>query len=227
MPGRTELATVAALLGDPSRAGICTALMGGEALPASELAYVAGIAAPTVSGHLAQLVAGGLLSMERHGRHRYYSLAGPEVATAIEALSRIAPPHSLRARLPAAPAPMRVARRCYDHLAGQLGVALAEGLLAKRLLRRRDGEFKLTRKGAIWFAAAGIDAEGLQRQARPILRACLDWSERRPHVAGALGAAVLQLLQDRQYVRQKRASRVMTLTEAGRAWLKSELDVEV
>lgn len=227
MPGRTDIAIVAALLGDPSRAGICSALMGGVALPASELAYVARVTPQTVSGHLAQLVDGGLLAMERHGRHRYYRLAGSDVAAAIEALSRIAPPRGLRTRATAAPEPMRLARRCYDHLAGHLGVALAEAMLRRRLLRRRDGDFVLTRRGTAWFAALGVEVADLRQHARPLTRSCLDWSERRPHLAGALGAALLAAFQSRKLIRQVKSSRVVELLPRGRDWLKSELDLEL
>ncbi|HYM33595.1 MAG TPA: metalloregulator ArsR/SmtB family transcription factor [Candidatus Cybelea sp.] len=225
MAGQTDIAIVAALLGDPSRASICVALMGGEALPASELAYIANVTPQTMSGHLSQLVAGNLLSVEQHGRHRYYRLAGEPVARAIEALSLIAPPPKLRARRVATPEPMRQARRCYDHLAGEIGVAVAEALLRRRLLRRHDGEFAVTAKGSDWFRGCGIDVTALREGPRPLTRACLDWSERRPHLAGALGAGLLGMLFERGLLKQAKSSRIVAFTPSGRAWLKRELDI--
>src|SRR5215469_9306469 len=171
-----DIARVGALMGDPSRASMLMALMSGEALTATELAYRAGIALPTASGHLAQLVDGGLLLVAKQGRHRYYRLAGPAVAHAVETLSELAIEvfPTPRRRVMPEDAPLRRARTCYDHLAGRLGVALAEGLVRRRVLRHSDGELTLVRRGSgeEMLHTWGIDVAELENERRPMVRTC-------------------------------------------------------
>ncbi|MEH0936435.1 ArsR/SmtB family transcription factor [Micromonospora psammae] len=187
-----QLAGLAALLADPTRARFCLALLDGRAWTAGELARVAGVAPSTTSDHLTRLVRGGLLVEERQGRHRYVRLADPAVAQLIEDLAGHHPPaprpvRSLRAAT--ADAALAHARTCYDHLAGRLGVRLRDALLDRRLLTDADG-LALTRTGCDWLADLGVPVEELRGGRRPLLRDCLDWTERRPHLAGAVGAAL-------------------------------------
>src|SRR5215469_3454833 len=170
-----DIARVGALMGDPSRASMLMALMSGEALTATELAYRAGIALPTASGHLTQLVDGGLLAVAKQGRHRYYRLAGPAVAHAVETLSDLAiEVFPSPRRIMGEDAPLRRARTCYDHLAGRLGVALADGLVQRRVLRRADGELALVRRGSgeELLHSWGIDVAELENERRPMVRTC-------------------------------------------------------
>ncbi|HKX08734.1 MAG TPA: metalloregulator ArsR/SmtB family transcription factor [Stellaceae bacterium] len=226
-----DIARVGALMGDPSRASMLMALMSGEALTATELAYRAGIALPTASGHLAQLVDGGLLAVAKQGRHRYYRLAGPAVAHAVETMSELAIEvfPSPRRRVMPEDAPLRRARTCYDHLAGRLGVALAEGLVQRRVLRRADGELALVRRGSgeELLNAWGIDVAELESERRPMVRTCIDWTERRPHLAGALGAAIVDRFLETGWIRRRRDDRAVSVTPLGQRRLREELGVSV
>jgi DNA-binding transcriptional ArsR family regulator len=234
-----DVAPVAALFADPTRARIVAALSDGRALPASVLAAEAGVAASTASEHLTRLVAGGLLSAERSGRHRYFRIANEQVAQALEALSALAPQPPVRSlRESTRAAAMRRARTCYDHLAGQLGVAVTEALVARRALERTDGRagiergagdrlsapvavhpYRLGPDATAIFGALGVPEIMLvqRRGARPLLRFCVDWSEQRHHLGGALGAAVLQSAQRHGWVRRNEGRRALDVTDAGRA----------
>lgn len=212
-----DLASLSSLIGDPSRALILSALFGGEALPAGELAFRARVTPQTASSHLAKLTEAGLVTVERMGRHRYYRLSGPEIGSLLERMMTIAwKPSVERSRVPA---PLRDGRMCYDHLAGRLGVAVTDALVARGVLARGDDAFALTEAGTAWFADLGIDAAALRDGRRAFARHCIDWSERRPHLAGALGAAIAERFVDRGWVRRDRDSRAVALTEDGRAAL--------
>jgi len=225
-----DIARVGALMGDPSRASMLMALMSGEALTAGELAFRAGVALPTASGHLAQLVDGGLLAVAKQGRHRYYRLAGPTVAHAVETLSDLAIQvfPSPRRVMPEE-APLRRGRTCYDHLAGRLGVALADALVHKRVLRRVDAELALVRRGSgeALLNSWGIELETLDASRRPVVRSCIDWTERRPHLAGALGAAIAERFLDTGWIRRRRDDRAVTVTPLGQRRLREELEITV
>lgn len=186
------IASVAALIGDPARANILTALMDGRALTASELAEVAGVTLPTASGHLAKLSDAALVAVEKQGRHRYYRLHSADVAEVLEKLMGLAQRSgAVRVRTGPRDEALREARICYDHLAGEQGVALLSRLFENDLLS--PGETPgLTDKGRIAFSNIGIDVEALARKRRPVCLHCLDWSERRHHLGGSLGAAILE-----------------------------------
>ncbi|WP_395680200.1 ArsR/SmtB family transcription factor [Inquilinus sp.] len=212
-----DLASLSSLIGDPSRALILSALFGGEALPAGELAFRARVTPQTASSHLAKLTEAGLVTVERMGRHRYYRLSGPEIGGLLEKMMTVAwQPAVERSRVPE---PLRDGRMCYDHLAGRLGVAVTDALVARGVLARGDDAFALTEAGAGWLAAMGIDAAALRDGRRSFARHCIDWSERRPHLAGALGAAIAERFVDRGWIRRDRDSRAVALTEDGRAAL--------
>lgn len=209
-----NVAPVAALLGDETRARMIQALHDGRALPAGELARHARVAASTASEHLARLVGGGLLAVERTGRHRYFRLAGPEVAHAIEALAALAPPGRPRTLREATIGDaLTEARTCYDHLAGRLGVALTEALVQRGAIVDQGDAFTLGPRADEVLAMIGIDA--LPKRRPPVLR-CLDWSERRPHLAGALGAALCARALAAGWVEPLPTSRAVRVTPAGR-----------
>ena len=218
-----DIAPIAALLGDPARANMLTALLGGQALTAGELAREAGVTAQTASSHLAKLTAGGLIGQRRQGRHAYFALTGPDVASLLEKLMSLAERtgHRRTRTGPAEPA-LRNARVCYDHLAGDLGVALFDGLIAKRVLARRGEELALTRKGEETMREFGIDLAAASSARRVLCKDCLDWSVRRSHLAGGLGAALLTRFYDLGWARRVKNSRVVTFTPPGlRAFEKS------
>ena len=208
------IASVAALLGDPARANILTALMDGRALTVSELAEAAGVTLQTASGHLAKLDAANLLTAEKQGRHRYFRLSGPDVAQVLEALMGLAQrTGATRVRTGPKDAALRSARVCYDHLAGERGVALLNGAQRQGLIEG-ERDMALTERGRAFFADFGIDLAKLEKGRRPVCRACLDWSERHSHLGGALGAAILDRLIEKRWVRRD-TGRVLTFTCEG------------
>ena len=216
MVSRHRLAEVAALLADPGRAGMVTALWDGTARPAGELARLAGITPATASSHLAKLVAGGLLRVEPRGRHRYYRLAGALVAQALESLALVLTPHARALSGEGAVPPLRKARLCCDHVAGQLGVALSDALIARGLLALGDDAYRLRPPGRRWFERLDIEVGALMRGRRPLLRTCTDWTERREHLGGALGAAFATQMLERDWLRRERGARTLIVTARGR-----------
>ncbi len=211
-----RIAGVGALMGDPARANMLTSLMGGEAFTAGELAREAGVAAATASGHLAQLLEGGLVAVEKQGRNRYYRLAGPEVGAALESLMALADRSRDRRVRPGPRDPeMRRARVCYDHLAGERGVELFARLTKAGLLALEDGAVVITGLGMTRFQEFGIDAAAVKAAKRPACRTCLDWSERRFHLAGGLGAKLLDRVFALGWARRAGRSRIVTFTPRG------------
>jgi DNA-binding transcriptional ArsR family regulator len=227
MISRHRLAEVAALIGDPARAGMLTALWDGSARPAGELARLAGVSAATASSHLGRLVAGGVLRVEPRGRHRYYRLAGTHVAEALEALAHLVVPRPASVASDSSGSPLRRARMCYDHVAGVLGVSIADALTTRRMLALRDGSFELSAGGRRWFQRLGVDVGALERGRRPLMRSCIDWTGRREHLGGALGAALATHLLERDWVRRERGARTLLLTTAGRSGLRRSLGLRV
>jgi DNA-binding transcriptional ArsR family regulator len=208
------IASVAALLGDPARANILTALMDGRALTVSELAEAAGVTLQTASGHLAKLDAANLLTAEKQGRHRYFRLSGPDVAQVLEALMGLAQrTGATRVRTGPKDAALRSARVCYDHLAGERGVALLKAARQQGFVEG-DKDLALTTKGRAFFTEFGIDLAALEKGRRPVCRPCLDWSERHSHLGGALGAAILSRMIETGWVRRE-AGRVLAFTCEG------------
>ncbi|MER9862470.1 winged helix-turn-helix domain-containing protein [Mesorhizobium sp. M0185] len=210
-----DIAHIASLVGDPARANMLSVLMGGTALTASELALEAGVSLPTASSHLSKLMEGGLLTLASQGRHRYYGLAGPQVAGMIEAITGVAAAVGpQRVRPGPRDAAMRVARVCYDHLAGERAVAMLDRLVARQVLLRDDKVIQLGPSAASHFAAIGIDIHTKAR--RPVCRACLDWSVRRSHLAGTLGAAILDKILAEKWARREKDSRAVIFSPVGK-----------
>ncbi|HZG05024.1 MAG TPA: winged helix-turn-helix domain-containing protein [Streptomyces sp.] len=222
----SRLARLAGLLADETRARFCLALLDGRAWTAGELARLAGVAPATASGHLDRLVEGGLLAEERQGRHRYVRLADPRSARLVEELAAHAgpPPAPRSLRAASADAAMARARTCYDHLAGRLGVAVTDALLARGLVQQDTG-FAVTGAGLRWFDGLGIDLMAHPRGRRPLARACLDWTERRPHLAGVAGAALCRHALDAGWCERIGTRRALRVTPRGRRALSELLGV--
>lgn len=213
-----DIARIGALLGDPARANMLTALMSGKALAAGELALEAGVSAATASGHLSRLREAGLIALRQQGRHRYYALAGEEVAQALEALMGLAAARGhLRSRTGPRDPELRAARVCYDHLAGHAGVRLHDSLIARGFLALGPDTLALTEEGRAWAQGFGLDPAALEQARRPLCRACLDWSERRNHLAGGLGAAILARLYAKGWARRREGTRIVSFSGPGQA----------
>ncbi len=220
MTADVRMAEVAALVGDPARANILAALMGGRALTASELVYAAGVSPQTTSGHLGKLTGGGLIACIKQGRHRYYRIATHRVAEMLEGIMAVvadAPPrHRPPSKLDDA---MRNARTCYDHFAGKLGVGLTEALCAHGHIALADEAGEVTDSGAIFFEKFGVDLAAARSRRRIFCRPCLDWTERRPHLGGSVGAALARRCFDLGWLERMREGRALLVTKAGRRGL--------
>ena len=212
-----DIAMIASLVGDPARSNILTALMSGRALTASELAQEAGVTPQTASSHLGKLEAGGLIEPEKQGRHRYYRLTGPDVAAVLEGLMGLAARAGhLRVRTGPKDPALRRARVCYDHLAGDLGVQMLDAMTRQKLIRRHKNEINLTPEGERFIARKlQIEVAGIAHARRPLCKTCLDWSARRSHLAGTLGAAILSRLYDLKWATRDPENRIVNFTRQG------------
>jgi DNA-binding transcriptional ArsR family regulator len=211
-----DLASLAAVIGDPARANMLTALMSGMALTAGELAREAGITAQTASAHLGKLKDARLVILEVQGRHRYFRLAGQDVAGTLEGLMELATRTGhLRTRPGPRDQALRQARICYDHLAGEAGVAMHEAFVSQGLIVATSDGLGLSLAGRTRFAAEGVDLDALARRGKTVCRACLDWSERRHHPAGPLGAQLLQLILRRGWAKRDGGGRAVRFSPQG------------
>ena len=218
------IANIAALIGDPARANILMALMDGRALSVSELARCAGVTIQTTSNHLSQLKAGNLLTAEKQGRHRYFRLSSNQVAHALESLMGLAQiAGAKRFRTGPKDEALREARLCYDHLAGTQGVMLFESLLKHCFIEGKQNP-SITRKGEIFFTKWGINIGELKQKKRPLCRTCLDWSERRHHLSGALGAAILDHFVAQKWIKPVSDSRALIFSPSGRQQFQKLFD---
>ena len=211
-----DIALLASLMGDPARANMLTALMSGKALTVSELATEAGVTLPTASAHLAKLEAGGLVRRRKQGRHRYFSLADGDVASVLESMMGLAAKkgHSRIRTGPKEPA-LRKARVCYNHLAGDLGVRMFDALLAEKHLREHAENIELTDGGRAFVREFRIDVAALESARRPLCKSCLDWSVRRTHLAGSLGAAYLDRFRELGWAERLTGSRIVQFSATG------------
>lgn len=218
---------IAALIGDPVRATILWSLMDGRSMSASELAVTSDTSPQNMSMHLSKLLNAGLLVAESQGRQRYYQFSRKEIAQALEAMTLLIPYPLAEHRIIASQDPeITYCRTCYDHLAGKIGVAVADSLFKQRLIRQAKDGLLLTVNGMSWFAEMGIEVEKLKRQRRAFLRPCIDWSERRPHIAGSLAAALLEKMFELAWIRRVRNSRAVVITDAGRKALYKKFHIE-
>jgi DNA-binding transcriptional ArsR family regulator len=235
MASNAKFATIAALAGDPVRAAMLHALMDGRALTASELSRVGGITPQTASGHLSQMAGAGLITVLKQGRHRYHRLATPSVAQMIESIMRVASDlENKKPRLVTGPKDkaLRAGRTCYDHLAGRLGVAIADALVAGGHAELSDDAGLITDRGLNLLAEIGIDATALRqgggrRRATVMCRPCLDWSERRPHLAGRIGTAICEHSFAQGWIRRVEDTRAVTVTPKGRRVFRETMGVDL
>jgi len=215
-----QIAEVAALVGDPARANILCALLGGRALTATELAFAAGVSPQTTSGHLGKLATARLILPMKQGRHRYYRLAGPHVGQMLESIMSVAlegpPRFQPKSKFDEQ---LRHARTCYDHIAGVLGVGLADSMAGRGLLVLGDEAGEVTAAGAEFLSTLGVDLAAAHERRRMFCRPCLDWTERRPHIGGAVGAALANRCFELKWIERRRDSRALTITPAGRRGL--------
>ena len=223
-----DISVVAALFADRSRADMALSLLDGRALTASELARSAGLSPSAASPHLARLVEGGILNVQRQGRHRYYQLATPAIARVLEVLLTVAPSRPVSTlRDTQRRNVLWAARTCYDHLAGSLGVDLFDRLLQTGMLVEDTNIITVSPAGVTFFNDLGIDLEKLHLGRRPVVRPCLDWTERRHHLAGALGAALLDLLMKNGTIERRQTTRAVRVTEHGNKFLDEVFGVQL
>jgi DNA-binding transcriptional ArsR family regulator len=223
-----EIRYISSLIGDPVRSNILWTLLDGRAYTATELAMSADTSPQNISMHLNKLLQAGLLTVQAQGRHRYYSFSKPEVAYAIEALGNLVPDkkHKIITSSPENTA-ITFCRTCYDHLAGKVGVLVTEALIRQKLIESQNAGYLVTKKGRRFFSDLEIDIDEVQKQRRIFAKPCLDWSERRHHLAGALGAGFFQSMLSLDYFRKKKNSRALILTSGGRAFLYNKLRISV
>jgi len=231
MASQGAFTEIASLAGDPARAGMLHALMDGRALTAGELAQAAHVTPQTASGHLVKLAAGGLIAVEKQGRHRYHRLASPAVARMLESIMQVAAGAAPRKPVVTGPRDqaLRAARTCYDHLAGHLGVALADSMVANRQIELTSDAGIVTADGAALFDRLGIalESRGPAKGKRMLCRPCLDWSERRPHIGGALGAALCTHCLQAGWIRRVDGSRAVGVTAKGRQEFRKHFGFDV
>ena len=223
----TQFKQIAALIGDPVRATIMWTLSEGKAFTATELAFAAETSPQNISMHLSKLVQAGLLNVERQGRHRYYALSRKEIAYAIEAMANLIPHATIKNNHTIETNPVTYCRTCYDHLAGKVGVAITENLLQQKIIIDRNNSFEIRGKGKKWFAELGIDVDELKLQRRSLLRPCLDWSERRHHMAGSVAASLLDKMISFDWIRKTKNSRAMIITGKGQKNLHEYFKISV
>jgi DNA-binding transcriptional ArsR family regulator len=228
MSNAPQIAEVAALVGDPARANMLIALLGGRALTATELSNAAGVSPQTTSGHLGKLSAARLVVLMKQGRHRYYRLAGPQVAQMLESIMSVALDGPQRYQPKTrVDEQMRHARTCYDHFAGQLGVGVADAMIARDFVVLGVEAGEVTTAGMEFLARLGVDLSGAQAKRRVFCRPCLDWTERRPHIGGTVGAAFAQRCFDLKWIERIRDSRAITITPSGRRGLMEALSLSI
>lgn len=217
-----DIARIGALIGDPARANMLTALMSGKALTATELAAEAGVTAQTASAHLSKLAEAGLTEGRKQGRHRYFTLADDEVGAVLEAVMGLAAKRGhLRTRTGPKDPALREARVCYNHLAGEMGVRLYDSMLASGGLQTAGEDILLTDKGDAFAREFGVDLDNLNTTRRPMCRPCLDWSARRTHLAGALGQALLTRITDLCWAKREPESRIIAFSTSGKKAFES------
>jgi DNA-binding transcriptional ArsR family regulator len=216
---------VAALIGDPTRATILWTLMDGKAFTATELAVASNTTPQNISMHLHKLVQADMLKVESQGRHRYYKFSRRDIAYAIEAMTNILPAATATEKTTDM-APIKYCRTCYDHLAGKVAVNITDSLLKQQLIIGKENFFDVTAKGKKWFATQGIDSEIVRQQKRAFARPCLDWSERRHHLAGSLGAALLDRMLENDWLRRTAHSRVIVITGKGKKKLQEIFSIQ-
>ncbi|KKD53176.1 MULTISPECIES: ArsR/SmtB family transcription factor [Paenibacillus] len=228
MSTKSNVAMIASLVSEPSRAAILTALLDGRFHTASELAHMAGIKPQTTSFHLAKMTEAQVITVEKQGRHRYYGIQDPEVAQVMESLLSIAPPVPIKSLKQASEnEAIRLARTCYDHVAGHLGVQIMSFFMQKGILSEDQDGLHITQQGEIFFADFQINLKNTRQKRRSFSHKCLDWSERRHHLAGALGSALLDRLFELHWVEHLPTTRAIRITAEGKRGFKEVFSIEI
>jgi DNA-binding transcriptional ArsR family regulator len=223
----TKFVDVAGLIGEPARAKMLWNLLNGRAYTASELAIVADISGTSASNHLAKLLEADLLKVERQGRHRYFSFSKPEIAYVVESLASLSSYSSSKGIKEIATTGIKYCRSCYDHLAGHVGVKITEALEKKKAIRKHVNSYFVTNSGWKLLAELDIVESEMINNRRPLTRQCLDWSERRPHIAGQVGAMLLNTMLEKSWFKRMRFSRELIITTKGRGEIQKLFGVEV
>lgn len=206
----------ATLIGDATRASILWNLLDGRAFTATELAIAIETSAQNISMHLGKLLDANLISVEKQGRHKYYRFSNKEVAYAVEAMANLIPKPEISAKKKTENyPPIKYCRTCYDHLAGKIGVALADSLLEQKIIIEKNNTFEITSEGEKWFSDFGVNIGDAKKQKRIFLKPCLDWSERRYHIAGSVGTLLLNKMLEQDWIRRTKDSRVIIITGKG------------
>jgi DNA-binding transcriptional ArsR family regulator len=226
MSSSPDASTIASLISDPSRAAILTALMDGRSHPAGDLAYAANIKPQTASFHLAKMLEANVVSLEKQGRHRYYRIENFEIAKALETLLALSPQPKVNSfKQVTENESLRLARTCYDHLAGKLGVKLMDALVDKGYIIEKSNDILITKDGEIFFESFGIRLDFVRKKRRSFVHKCLDWSERRHHIAGALGHELIERFFELQWIERMEKTRAIRITSAGRKGLIKLLSI--
>lgn len=220
-----NIAEVATMIGDPVRAKILWALLDGRAYTATELALVADTSPQNASIHLSKLVHSEFLVVAKQGRHRYYFFAGDHIAYAVEALANLVPPNRIKNYSENSKSGVNYCRTCYDHLAGRIGVLINEALIRRHLITATKNSYEISQQGMNWFSVIGIDVQRLREKKRVFAKPCLDWSERRYHLAGALGAALLDSMLTLDWIRKVKNSRAIVISSKGQKELSQKLGI--
>lgn len=223
----TNFQYIASLIGDPTRSLIMWTLLDGRALTATELAIAADTSAQNMSMHLNKLVTASLLKVESQGRHRYYTYSRKEIAYAIEAMASLVPLPEKTAGIADNNPAIKHCRSCYDHLAGRVGVLITESLLKQKIIIASENNFTLSKKGEQWLADFDIEVDELKNLRRSFIRPCLDWSERKPHIAGSIAAALLNTMLQQDWMRRAKNSRALLITAKGQKKLREHFNINV
>ncbi|HAA13714.1 MAG TPA: transcriptional regulator [Cytophagales bacterium] len=225
MEVENEFSKIAGLIGDKTRSLMLWSLLDGKAFTATELAVASNISRQSASNHLAKLMEADLVVVEKQGRHRYFRLANEQVAQVIESMASLIPGQKIAIKKSAEAQKLAFARTCYDHLAGELSVALVQSLVSRGIIVAHDNAFEVTEQGDRWFHKLGIDVEALRQKKRSFAHPCLDWTERKHHLGGALGAAILDSFLEKDWIRRKPNSREVVITSLGEMKLYEELNI--
>lgn len=223
MENANTMAAIGALIADPTRAEMLLAMMDGRAHPATDLAAIAHVTPPTASHHLARLIEGGLVEVFQQGRHRYHRLASSQIAELLESIGSLESPR----RKPKPANKLAYCRSCYDHLAGELSVTLRKRIEEQGFIVPEGDRYEITSAGTHFFADLGIRIEDIRRKRRPLAKACLDWTERLPHIGGSLGTAILSTLEEKNWVERPKGSRAVTVTTLGKESLRTIFSIEI
>jgi DNA-binding transcriptional ArsR family regulator len=215
--------TVSSLIGEPARARMLWSLLDGRSYTATELAFAADISTTSASNHLSKMLEADLLKVDTQGRHRYFSFARPEVAYAIESLAGLVDKYPNTASEEKLQTGIKYCRSCYDHLAGNVGVQITEAMERKKWIRKFEKDYDISKEGWKWLSAFSIQQDDLKHSRRPLARQCLDWSERKPHLGGQVGALMLADMIDKSWLRKVQFSRELVVTSKGKAGIQKLL----